>query len=916
MEQLGPYVVVSELGRGGAGVVLRCRAPDGGEVAVKVLLDPRKNTLLARFARERQLLDELAEEGGFVPLLDAGESPRGPYLVMPFVGGGTLRARLSREHLSRGQALELVTTLAEAVGRAHARGIVHRDLKPENVLFTVHRAPLIADLGLAKHFAGSSPGAAGASLSRTGELRGTVGYMAPEQIRSAKDVGPPADVFALGAILFECLTRRPAFVGEGVTEVMTRVLEGSHDSVRSLSPDTPRWLSDLVDRALAADEADRLQDGAELAAAIERGLRGETGGLRRRVRLGALGALGVALALGVGVLLRGGEPERAPAPPTPEPTATTPERATGTTTVAAVPSLVVTGRLGSTWLRHARTATAVAIGPGAAPGSEVAFVGDTDGLVHVSRLPDGEEVTSFTAFPGDKEPIRALLPVAGPVHGVLVLGRRRGLAFARPAAGTLKNLSGHRTRVVAAATAWKTPLSASVDESGVVFVIELAKGKEVMNIDCSSHPPTALAFLPGDTTLLVAMGTGEVVPVLLEPSKVLPRLFAAKPPLRALAVSPEGDWIAVSRRDGPPVVVNVAKSSTGGLDGVGSASVLAFGPGGKLFGVVDDGQVFQTDMATRTAERLARSGSHATPGLVALADGRALFLSEPVGQPRLLGEPADEGHESVVLALLPLPGGRLASGGADRTVRLWDLATGHELACAREHADVVVSLAPEPDGGFLSASRDGAVISHDGATARRRAERAVPGRIGRVRVTSDARAWASTDAGVVPVDGEPGPAGSSGDTVELAAVDDHLLAWEREGTLTLIDPRSGQVRWQRLLVTPTVHRAIAPVSSTRAAVAHEEAVLLLDLATGEDVWPAPVAIGSLGALAASPDGRFLALLQRDAVVLLSATTGEVLSRAAVAGKGDAATSVAFAGDELLVGLARGPIMRLLVTPRP
>src|SRR5262249_53890936 len=135
--------------------------------------------------------------------LASGEGPQGPYLVMPYLAGGTLRERLRAGPLSIHEATRVVRSLADAMGRAHGRGIVHRDLKPENVLFTIGGSPLIADLGLAKHL--STAKEAGLTLSVSGEFRGTAGYMAPEQMRNAKAAGPPADVWALGAVLYECL---------------------------------------------------------------------------------------------------------------------------------------------------------------------------------------------------------------------------------------------------------------------------------------------------------------------------------------------------------------------------------------------------------------------------------------------------------------------------------------------------------------------------------------------------------------------------------------------------------------------------------------------------------------------------------------------------------------------------------------
>src|SRR4051812_5413393 len=131
---LGKYQVGEEVGRGGAGAVYKARGPDGVIVAVKVLTRPTAEAL-ARFGREKRLLEALGREQGFVPLVDAGESPAGPYLVMPLLAGGSLRSRLAKGKLPLDEAVALAIGLARAMGRAHAQGLVHRDLKPENILF-------------------------------------------------------------------------------------------------------------------------------------------------------------------------------------------------------------------------------------------------------------------------------------------------------------------------------------------------------------------------------------------------------------------------------------------------------------------------------------------------------------------------------------------------------------------------------------------------------------------------------------------------------------------------------------------------------------------------------------------------------------------------------------------------------------
>jgi formylglycine-generating enzyme required for sulfatase activity len=272
--RLGPYEVLGELARGGMGAVFRGRAPDGKLVAIKLVLKATRETL-DRFDRERRLLNELGEAAGFVPILDAGSSQQGPYLVMPLITGGTLRAKLERGRLPVAETIALGKKLATAIGKAHDRGIVHRDLKPENILFTEAGEPLIADLGLAKHFRSSSSGAESVALTTAGEFKGTVGYMAPEQTGRAKDAGPEADVFALGCVLYECLAGEPAFGGDSLQAVLGRVASGTVTPLRSARPDAPRWLARVIGQSLRTDPRSRWKNGAALARGLEDGPRVE-----------------------------------------------------------------------------------------------------------------------------------------------------------------------------------------------------------------------------------------------------------------------------------------------------------------------------------------------------------------------------------------------------------------------------------------------------------------------------------------------------------------------------------------------------------------------------------------------------------------------------------------------------------------
>ncbi len=320
--RLGDYELGDLIGRGGMGAVYRARAPSGEAVAIKVLLaGSGAAQARERFEREGRLLASFTAEEGFVPLLDRGSTEHGPYLVMPFVDGGSLRDRLMKGRLAVDETAALGLALARTLGHAHAKGVIHRDLKPENILFVGPRgiegagpgSPLVADLGLGKHVDGGL--GASTALSRTGEIRGTMGYAPREQLESSKDVGPTADVFSLGAVLYECLAGEPPFLGATPFELLDNMSASKFLPLKRHRPDAPAHLVAAIERALSPDPADRFADGSALARAL-----GGAGSSRSRLLVPL--AVGVLLATGAGaIIMMGGGPRvglrKAPPPGTP-----------------------------------------------------------------------------------------------------------------------------------------------------------------------------------------------------------------------------------------------------------------------------------------------------------------------------------------------------------------------------------------------------------------------------------------------------------------------------------------------------------------------------------------------------------------------------------------------------------------------
>jgi serine/threonine-protein kinase len=228
---------------------------------------------LARFRGEAEAVARL-QHPNIVQVYEVGEHDGRPYFTQEFVDGAGLDHRLREAPLAARAAAELLQTLARAVQAAHERGVVHRDLKPANVLLAADGTPKITDFGLAKRLAGAD-GEAPTGRTRTGAILGTPGYMAPEQAAGAKDVGPAADIYALGAILYECLSGRPPFQAATVLETLEQVRSREPVPLSRLQPHLPRDLQTICHKCLQKDPRRRYASAGELADDLRRFLGGE-----------------------------------------------------------------------------------------------------------------------------------------------------------------------------------------------------------------------------------------------------------------------------------------------------------------------------------------------------------------------------------------------------------------------------------------------------------------------------------------------------------------------------------------------------------------------------------------------------------------------------------------------------------------
>src|SRR5262245_19934199 len=257
------FELEEQIKSGGLSEVFRAHDRISGQpVAIKILAgDGEAGTV--RFAREIQLLSELSHPR-IVRYVSHGTTSSGKmFLAMEWLEGEDLRARLEREPLTIGEAVTLVTRVAEALGAAHARGIVHRDLKPSNLFLPDRRIDdvKVLDFGIAQQEGVTQ-------LTETGRVIGTLGYMAPEQARNSGAIDARADVFALGCVLFQCVTGTPAFEGDTPVAILGKILFSEAPRVKALWPEAPDDLDALVAQMLAKDPGPRPSNGASLAVAL------------------------------------------------------------------------------------------------------------------------------------------------------------------------------------------------------------------------------------------------------------------------------------------------------------------------------------------------------------------------------------------------------------------------------------------------------------------------------------------------------------------------------------------------------------------------------------------------------------------------------------------------------------------------
>jgi serine/threonine-protein kinase len=272
-QTIGNYMLTAKLGEGGMGVVYLAEHPViGRKVAMKAIHPEllRNPEVVSRFVTEAKSVNQIGNEH-IVDIHDFGTTPDGEfYFIMEFLQGDALVDRMKRSApLDLGRALAIAAQVADALGASHQHGIIHRDLKPENIFLITkgHAVDFVKvlDFGLAKLTQGDDKVS---HKTRTGSVMGTPYYMAPEQCEGKANIDHRADIYSLGVILFEMLTGKVPFGGEGYGEIIVKHITAAVPSPRAINPRLPHSIESIILRALAKPREDRFQTMEEFATAL------------------------------------------------------------------------------------------------------------------------------------------------------------------------------------------------------------------------------------------------------------------------------------------------------------------------------------------------------------------------------------------------------------------------------------------------------------------------------------------------------------------------------------------------------------------------------------------------------------------------------------------------------------------------
>jgi eukaryotic-like serine/threonine-protein kinase len=865
------YEILGELGRGGMGVVYKARQLGLNRVvALKMILAGAhaSSEAVARFRTEAEAVASI-QHTNIVQIYDIGEQDGVPYFSLEYVDGGNLATVLHGAPVSAKQAAVIVETLARAVHVAHERGIVHRDLKPINVLMTAQGVPKIADFGLAKRLDGDQ------GQTESGSILGSPSYMAPEQAEgNAKSVGITADVYALGAILYDLITGRPPFRAETAMRTMQQVIEVEPVAPSRLQPGLDSDLETICLTCLQKDPEKRYKSSEAMADDVRRYLEGKpilarpvsaSERLWRWCRRNPLQAsLGAAVLFLLVVVALG-------------------------SMIAAV-KLGIAGEKTATALNQARV-DALRAGRSAKVAQRERDRADQKaGILEEQVYRNGIALAEREWR--DNHVVRAerLLDAC-----TVALRRWEWFYLQRLCHSELRTIAGPRGSMQSLALSPLGSRAATGGTNGLIRLWNTEIGKETATLSGHTWSVTSLAFAP-DGDRLVSGSLDQTVRI-WDPASGAPIrvLEGHQAPVRAVAFNTAGDLIASAAGDDLRNTdeLKVWDAATGRLK-----------------------RSFRTHSGIATAVAFGRDNLLASAG----TDGTVRLWNIETGTQTLLIP--DQDGPVLALAFSSNPA-RLFSAGQNGTIHLWDLTSGQELARLRGQAGPVLALASSRKGERIaSASADGTIKLWEGGTDgweqrtyRGHTAAAVGVAFGfedRLLASCDERGalklWQATE------DPEAATFGRPGDSANALAFhpDSHRLAvGGGDRAVRVYDSRS-----RRELFTLTGHLApvlsvaFSPDGAVLASASADATIKLWNVSARSLLRTLNGHRNDVRALAWSPDGRLLASASTDTtIVLWDPATGRAVHT--LKGHSREVTGLAFRPDgHLLASSSRDRTIRL------
>jgi WD40 repeat protein/tRNA A-37 threonylcarbamoyl transferase component Bud32 len=708
----GDYELLEEIARGGMGVVYKARQVGLNRiVALKMILAGHLATPaeVQRFRTEAENAASL-DHPHIVPIYEVGERQGQHYFTMRLIEGGslaTLRKSLG-DDMPRRKVASLVATVAQAVHYAHQRGILHRDLKPANLLMDSQGEVHITDFGLAKRLEGD------ARLTQSNAVVGTPSYMAPEQAAGkAKPLTTAADVYALGAILYELLTGQPPFQAAAPLDVLMQVMENDPVPPRRIRPGVPRDLEVVCLKCLCKEPAQRYASAAALAEDLERFVAGQpikaraagpwergVKWLRRHPAPAALAVVSLlALLAFVGVLVSQHYNARLE-------TANTKLEATSAQLQSTLEAVQVEKAEADKQRARARDEEAKA-----------------RLYLYMARMTLAQRAEQ------EKQPGRVIQLLRSVIPESPDQEDLRGWEWHhlwRKCRGEQSRLRGHAGAVTAVAFSPEANLLASASADQTIKLWDLSRGKEVFTLSGHTDRVTGVAFSP-DGRRLVSSNADRTVKLWdATTGKELLALLGHAAPVNCVAFSPDGRHIASGSDDRSVRVWDtrtgqVVTQFNGHSEGVHSVAFLSDG--------------MRVVSGSRTGFKVWKrsTGEVVTEQRTTPAGLASLALSEN-GKRLVVGHRYPEGDatrssqieirdvdENKVLVSLKLPrvalirvacspdGAYVAASSLDQMIRVWDARTGAEVAILHTE-DAATAVAFGPNGSPLAAGTENRLV--------------------------------------------------------------------------------------------------------------------------------------------------------------------------------------------------------------